>query len=143
MSKQRGSSGQRQLRVGEELRHALAHIMERGEVHDPGLSDIPVSVTEVKVSPDLRQAIVFVMPLGGRDEQEVIEALGRARGFLRRRIAQSVQLKFVPNLVFRIDRSFSEADRIERALRRPEVARDLHPDDASAEDPEQGRDRSE
>lgn len=121
----------------------LAHIIERGEVHDPGVSDIPISVTEVKVSPDLRQATVFVMPLGGRDEHEVVEALGRARGFLRRRIAQSVHLKFVPDLSFRIDRSFAEADRIERALRRPEVARDLRPDEAAADPEPESEPRSE
>ena len=88
----------------------------------------PITVTEVRISPDLRQATVFVMPLGGRDEPAVIAALGRAKGFLRRRIAQSVHLKFVPDLTFRIDRSFEQADRITRMLREPAVSRDLRPE---------------
>jgi ribosome-binding factor A len=120
--------GQRQLRVGEELRHALARILERGEVRDPVLATVAITVTEVSLSPDLRQATVFVMPLGGREETSVVWALTRARGFLRRRIAQSVYLKFVPDLAFRVDRSFEQADRITRILRDPAVARDIEHD---------------
>ena len=120
--------GQRQLRVGEELRHALARILERGEIRDPVLATVAVTVTEVRLSPDLRQATVFVMPLGGREETSVLRALTRARGFLRRRIAQSVYLKFVPDLAFRVDRSFEQADRIARILRDPTVARDIEHD---------------
>lgn len=125
MSRDNRSPGQRQLRVGEELRHALAHILERGELRDPVLAATPVTVTEVRTSPDLRQARVYIMPLGGSQQEAVVAALTRARGFLRRRLAGSVELKFVPDLVFRLDRSFEEADRIERALRQPEVTRDL------------------
>src|SRR5512132_2311036 len=117
--------GQRQLRVGEELRHALARILERGEVRDPLLATVAITVTEVRLSPALRQAMVFVMPLGGRAETSVVRALTRARGFLRRRIAQSVYLKFVPDLAFRVDRSFEQADRITRILRDPAVAGDI------------------
>ncbi len=84
-----------------------------------------MTVTEVRTSPDLRQARVYIMPLGGSQQEAVVAALTRARGFLRRRLAGSVELKFVPDLVFRLDRSFEEADRIERALRQPEVTRDL------------------
>lgn len=120
--------GQRQLRVGEELRHALAWTIERGELRDPALAKSLVTVTEVRISPDLRQATVFVMPLGGTEQDDVLAALTRARGFLRRRIAGSVKLKYVPELTFRLDRSFEEADRIERALRQPEVVRDLSSD---------------
>ena len=120
--------GQRQLRVGEELRHALARILERGEIRDPVLATVAVTVTEVKLSPDLRQATVFVMPLGGREETSVLRALTRARGFFRRRIAQSVYLKFAPDLAFRVDRSFEQADRIARILRDPTVARDIEHD---------------
>lgn len=141
MSRDNRPPGQRQLRVGEELRHALAHILERGELRDPLLAATPVTVTEVRVSPDLRQARVYVMPLGGSQQEAVVAALMRARGFLRRRLADSVELKFVPDLAFRLDRSFDEADRIERALRQPEVARDLpdapqHDDDDFREEDE-------
>jgi ribosome-binding factor A len=125
MSKEDVPVGQRQLRVGEELRHALARILERGDIRDPVLAAVAVTVTEVRVSPDLRQATVFVMPLGGREETAVMAALGRAKGFLRRRIAQSVRLKFAPDLTFRMDRSFEQADRITRILREPAVSRDL------------------
>lgn len=135
MSKHASPPGQRQLRVGEELRHALAHILERDEVRDPALSGRPITVTEVRISPDLRQATVFVVPLGGGRENEVLAALARARGFLRRRIADSVRLRYVPDLTFRIDQSFDEAERIARALRDPAVARDLGADEAQAAQP--------
>jgi ribosome-binding factor A len=125
MSREGGPVGQRQLRVGEELRHALAWILERGEVRDPALATVAVTVTEVRISPDLRQATVFVVPLGGREEASVVAALARAKGFLRRRIAESVRLKFVPDLAFRVDRSFDQADRIARILRDPAVFRDI------------------
>jgi ribosome-binding factor A len=128
MSKTDVPVGQRQLRVGEEVRHALAWILERGDIRDPVLAAIPITVTEVRISPDLRQATVFVMPLGGRDEMAVMAALARAKGFFRRQIAHSVHLKFVPDLTFRIDRSFEQADRIARVLREPEVSRDLRSD---------------
>lgn len=130
MSRDDRSPSQRQLRVGEELRHALASIIERGELRDPVLAATPVTVTEVRISPDLRQARVYVMPLGGAAQDAVVSALERARGYLRRRVAGAVHLKFVPDLTFQIDRSFEEAGRIARALRQPEVARDLdaHPD---------------
>lgn len=116
---------QRQLRVGEELRHALAHVFEKGEVRDPGLAGLSVTVTEVRVGPDLRHATVYVIPLGGGDGEAMMDALARARPFLRRRIAGAVRLKFVPDLTFRRDPSFDEADHIERLLRSPKVARDL------------------
>lgn len=122
---------QRQLRVGEELRHALAHLLERGEVHDPGLSGAPVTVTEVRVSPDLRNATVFIMPLGGAAEAGAVDALVRARGFLRSRVAELVRLRITPAFSFRLDPSFDEAGHIESLLRRPEVARDLGTGDAS------------
>jgi ribosome-binding factor A len=128
MSKEHVAVSQRQLRVGEELRHALAWILERGEMRDPAAAGISLTVTEVRISPDLRQATAFVVPLGGGDEALVIAALGRAKGFLRRRIAETVRLKFVPDLAFRIDRSFEQADRVARILRDPAVSRDLAPD---------------
>jgi ribosome-binding factor A len=128
MSKEGIPVSQRQLRVGEEVRHALAWILERGDIRDPVLASVAITVTEVRISPDLRHATVFVMPLGGREESSVIAALSRAKGFLRRRIAQSVHLKFVPDLMFRIDGSFEQADRITRMLKERAVSRDLHPE---------------
>ena len=132
---------QRQLRVGEELRHALARLLERGEVRDPGLAGASVTVTEVRVSPDLRNATAFIMPLGGVGDAAAVDALMRARGFLRRRVSEFVNLKTMPQFTFRLDPLFAEADHIEALLRRPDVARDLHPDpergyqpDASGQD---------
>jgi ribosome-binding factor A len=116
---------QRQLRVGEELRHVLANVFEKGVIRDPGLAGVSVTVTEVRAGADLRTATVFVVPLGGGDADTMLSALTRARPFLRRRIAEEVRLKFVPDLVFRLDPSFDEAQHIERLLRDPAVARDL------------------
>jgi ribosome-binding factor A len=123
---------QRQLRVGEELRHALAHILERGEVHDPGLAGVSVTVTEVRVSPDLRNATAFIMPLGGGADADAVDALTRAKGFIRRRLAEMVRLRITPAFSFRLDASFDEAGHIEELLRRPEVARDLAPEDENS-----------
>lgn len=119
------SASQRQLRVGEEIRHALARVFERGLLRDPALFGVSVTVTEVRVSPDLRNALAFVMPLGGGDSQAVAEALGRAAPFLKREVARSVHLKYVPNLTFEADPSFDYAGRIENLLHEPDVARDL------------------
>jgi ribosome-binding factor A len=119
---------QRQLRVGEELRHALAWVLERGELHDRDLADLTITVTEVRVSADLRQATAFVVALGGGHESSLVAALERAKGFLRRRVGEVVRLRRVPEFSFRIDRSFDAADRIDRALRDPSVARDLRGD---------------
>ena len=130
---ERGPS-QRQLRVGEELRHALAWILERGEVRDPDLKGVSVTVTEVRVSPDLRKATVFVFPLGGGETEAVVTGLTRARPFLRRHVANAVRLKFVPDITFRADTSFDEASRIDTLLRDPAVARDLEEDRATDEE---------
>lgn len=106
------------------MRHALAAIFERGELRDPELA-VPITVTEVRMSPDLRQAVVFVMPLGGAGGSEVLAALIRARGFLRRQIAAAVRLRSVPNLTFRMDVSFDRAGHINELLHSPDVVRDL------------------
>lgn len=122
---------QRQLRVGEEIRHALSDVLERGEVRDPGLGDRPVTVTEVRVSPDLRHATAFVMPLGGADGDDVakvVGALSRAAPFLRHRVSERVRLRFAPELAFRADETFAEAERIESLLTNPRVARDIKGD---------------
>jgi len=123
--------GQRPLRVGEEIRHALARIFARGELRDPELAGVTVTVTEVKVSPDLKNAAVFVMPLGGLREAEVIAALRRSAPYLRRAVGREVKLRYAPALSFALDTAFAHASRIEAALRRPEVERDLgaEPDD--------------
>ena len=124
---------QRQLRVGEELRHALAWILERGDVRDPSLPGISVTVTEVQASPDLRIATAFVTPLGGGDVEAVVATLNHAKAFLRRKVGGAVRLRYVPELVFRADPSFDEASRILRLLRDPVVARDLSDGDEDKE----------
>ncbi len=117
---------QRQLRVGEELRHALAWILERGEIRDPGLSGPPVTVTEVRISPDLRNATAFVMPLGGgAGTEDVVAALNRAAPFVRRQLGKAVKLRYLPGLNFLADPTFDEAGRISDLLKDPSVARDL------------------
>lgn len=116
---------QRQLRVGEELRHALARVLERGHIHDPNLAGQSITVTEVRSSPDLKNATAFVMPLGGVEVDSTVEALNRAAGFLRREVAARVHIKYLPKIVFKADPSFDEAGRIGDLLRSPDVARDL------------------
>ena len=119
---------QRQLRVGETVRHAVADILSQGNVHDPDLEGHIITVPEVRMSPDLKLATVYVMPLGGRDTDVVLAALERNKKFLRGEIAHRVNLKFAPDLRFRIDERFDEAERIEKLLRTPAVQRDLAPD---------------
>jgi ribosome-binding factor A len=116
---------QRQLRVGELIRHELADMLSRGAVHDPVVETHMITVHEVRMSADLRLATIYVMPLGGRDGKEVIEALERNKRYMRGEIARRVNLKFAPEIRFRIDERFDEAERIERLLRTPEVRRDL------------------
>src|SRR5437016_9677870 len=116
---------QRQLRVGETVRHAVADILSQGNVHDPDLEGHIITVPEVRMSPDLRLATAYVMPLGGRDAPAVIAALERNKRFLRGAVARTVNLKFAPDIRFRIDERFEEAERIEKLLRSPAVKRDL------------------
>ena len=122
---------QRQLRVGEELRHALAWILERGDIRDPGLGGVTVTVTEVRVSPDLRNATAFVIPLGGGGTEDVVAALNRAAPYLRRKIGKAVKLKYLPGINFIADESFDQAGRISDLLKDPSVARDLAPENGS------------
>ena len=126
--KSSGGGSQRQLRVGETVRHAVAEILAHGNVHDPDLEGHIVTVPEVRMSPDLKLATIYVMPLGGRDTDKVITALARNKKFLRGEIAHRVNLKFAPDIRFRVDDRFDEAERIEKLLRTPEVQRDLAPD---------------
>ena len=116
---------QRQLRVGELVRHALAEMLTRGDVHDPVIQSHLITVPEVRMTADLRLATIYVMPLGGRDAQAVLAALERNKRFLRGEIARRINLKFAPDIRFRIDERFDEAERIEKLLRTPAVQRDL------------------
>ena len=116
---------QRQLRVGEEIRHVIAGILARGELHEPVLASHSVTVTEVRMSPDLKNASVYVIALGGEDNEQVLEALTRARSYLRFLMGKAVHLRYTPKLTFMSDTSFDEGNRIDAILRRPEVARDL------------------
>ena len=124
----------RLLRVGEQVRHILSEILARGDVHDPVLEKHLVSVTEVRMSPDLRHATVFVKPLLGKDEQLVLKALRTNTAYLQSEVARRVNLKYAAKLKFLIDESFDEGTRIEQLLRDPKVARDLEPDEGGAED---------
>lgn len=124
---------QRQKRVGEELRHALAWVLERGDMRDPVLASTPVTVTEVRASPDLRNATVYITPLGGGDATEVLSALGRAAPFLRHEIARRVELRVVPRLSFQADTTFDEFSHIDQILHSPEVVRDLDTPDYGAD----------
>jgi ribosome-binding factor A len=136
MSRKKGKGpSQRQLRVGEELRHVLAEIIGRGELHDPHLAGKSITVSEVRPSPDMRHATAFVMPLGGGgDAQEIVDALNHAAHFLSHEVGRRITMKFTPTLRFELDRVFDEAQHIDSLLREPAVARDLakdHPEDGS------------
>ncbi|HMK69634.1 MAG TPA: 30S ribosome-binding factor RbfA [Xanthobacteraceae bacterium] len=125
---QPASASQRQLRVGELIRHELAAMLSRGDIHDAVIEAHMITVPEVRMSADLRLATVYVMPLGGRDEQAVLDALERNKRYVRGEISRRVNLKFAPEIRFRIDERFDEAERIERLLRTPAVQRDLKED---------------
>jgi len=120
---------QRQLRVGEELRHALAGFLRPGELRDPALRDANITVTEVRVSPDLKNATAFVMPLAGAQTAEVMAGLKRSTPYLRGQVGRAMTLRQVPNIVFALDDAFDNAARIAALLAQPEVERDLHPED--------------
>ncbi|WP_121114746.1 30S ribosome-binding factor RbfA [Croceibacterium ferulae] len=118
----------RLLKVGERVRHLLSELLTRQSVHDDTLSAHTVSVTEVRLTPDLRQAKAYVKPLLGGDEAEVLTALRRNTAYLQREVAQRLGLKFAPKLSFMADESFEEADRIDQLLADPRVTRDLSKD---------------
>jgi ribosome-binding factor A len=121
-------SAQRQLRVGELVRHAIADILAQGSVHDSALEGHIITVPEVRMSPDLKLATIYVMPLGGQGIDDIIAALDHNKKFLRGEIAHRVNLKFAPDIRFRADERFDEAERIEKLLRTPAVQRDLKTD---------------
>jgi ribosome-binding factor A len=116
---------QRQLRVGELVRHAMADMLTRGDVHDPVIEGHLITVPEVRMTADLRLATIYIMPLGGRDANEVVAAFERHKKFLRGEIAHRINLKFAPDIRFRVDERFAEAERIDKLLHSPAVKRDL------------------
>lgn len=120
---------QRQLRVAEEIRHILAGILMRGELRDPALAGVSVTVSEVRISPDLKYATAFAMPLGGVQLEPVLEGLNRSAPFLRSQLGKMLQIRHAPTVTFVVDRSFDEAHHIEALLRSDKVARDLKNND--------------
>ena len=128
MSNQPEGPSVRLLRVGEQVRHVLSDILQRGDVHDDVLSQHVVSVTEVRMSPDLRHATVFIKSLLGKDEEAVLKALRTNTAFFQREVAQRLRLKFAAKIQFRADESFDEASRIDALLNDPRVRRDLDRD---------------
>jgi ribosome-binding factor A len=121
------AASQRQLRVGEELRHMLAELLRPGELRDPALHEANITVTEVRLSPDLRNATAFVMPLGGANAEEIMAGLRRSAPFLKSRLARRVELRHMPNITFALDNAFESAARISALLSSPAVEPDLHP----------------
>ncbi|MER8809712.1 30S ribosome-binding factor RbfA [Mesorhizobium australicum] len=129
------SPSQRMLRVGEQVRHALSETLQRGEIIDPLIENTVVSVSEVRMSPDLKIATAFVSPLGAKDTDAVIEALNKHAKFVRGRVSGALrQMKYIPEFRFRLDTSFDNFARINDLLKSPEVARDLDSDDNKEEE---------
>src|SRR3979411_322445 len=129
-----------QLGVSELVRPAIAEILSQGSVHDPELEGHIITVPEVRMSPDLKLATIYVMPLGGRATDQGIAALGRNKKSLRGEVARRVNLKFAPDVRFRVDERFDEAERIEKLLRTPAVQRDLAPDSPDSDEGPDDRD---
>ncbi|WP_299779708.1 30S ribosome-binding factor RbfA [uncultured Roseobacter sp.] len=125
---------QRQLRVGELIRRALSDVLARGDVHDPDLNRMSITVGEVRTSPDLRIATAYVLPLGGRGQDEVISLLARNKGELRRVVSKKLSLKFAPDLRFQLDETFDRMDETREMLNRDDVRRDT--DASSSEEPD-------
>ncbi|HWD27431.1 MAG TPA: 30S ribosome-binding factor RbfA [Rhizomicrobium sp.] len=135
-SEHRGPT-QRQLRVGEMLRHSLAEVLRQGDIRDPDLVGVSVTITQVKPSPDMRHATVFCEPLGGKNAKEVVAALNRHKGYLRGEIGRTITMKFTPDLRFVEDESFAEAEKIETILKSSRVQRDLQAEDEGSESEEE------
>jgi ribosome-binding factor A len=129
---------QRQLRVGEMLRHALAEILSEGDIRDPNLIGVSVTVTQVKPSPDMRHATAFVEPLGGKNAKEIVAALNRNARYLRGEMGHRITLKFTPDLRFVEDQSFAEAEKIETLLKSTRVQQDLSKANEGTEDDADG-----
>lgn len=120
-----GGRSQRQLRVGEELRHILSDVLRNGHFRDPDLVDLVVTVTEVRVSPDLKAATAFVMPLAGKDAPKIIAGLNRATSYIRMEAVKQIDLRVAPHFSFKLDHSFDEAARVTKLLQQPAVQADL------------------
>jgi ribosome-binding factor A len=132
-----GEPSQRMLRVAELIRHAMAQLLSRGEITDPDLEGLVVTVPQVKMSPDLKLATVYVMPMGGEAQDKIVPVLDRHKKFLRGEIAQRINLKFAPEIRFRLDDGFESSGRIDALLNSPKVAQDLaHGSDGDEEGPE-------
>jgi ribosome-binding factor A len=129
-----GGPSQRQLRVGEQVRHALSDMLQRGDIRDDLIEGTVISVSEVRMSPDLRIATAFVAPLAASDDEAVVKALNRHARFIRGRLSSALrQLRYMPEFRFRLDTSYENFSRIDELLRSPEVARDLDDDDKDDE----------
>src|ERR1700753_601387 len=124
-----GGPSQRQLRVGEALRHALAEVLRENEIRDPDLEGVSVTITQIKPSPDMRYATVYCEPLGGKNAKGIVAALNRHKGFLRGEMGHLITMKFTPELRFVEDESFAEAEKIETILKSERVSRDLAAED--------------
>jgi ribosome-binding factor A len=124
-SSRAAAPSQRQLRVGELIRHKLAEMLARGDIHDDVLASHVITVPEVRLSPDLKLATAYVIPLGGEATEEVLKALDRHKRFIRAEIAHAINLKFAPDIRFRRDETFEEASRIDSLLASPKVREDL------------------
>ncbi|OYW55965.1 MAG: ribosome-binding factor A [Hyphomicrobium sp. 32-62-53] len=129
MSRKKNTSGkgptQRMLRIGEMVRHKLAELLIRGEIHDDVLASHVISITEVRISNDLKLATAYVMPLGGKDTEKVLAALTKHKGFIRAEIAQTLDLRYAPDIRFREDETFEEVSRIDELLYSEKVRRDV------------------
>ena len=128
MNKDPQDKSVRALRIGEQVRHVLSEILQRGDVHDETLAKHMVSITEVRMSSDLRHATVFVKPLLGKDEEQVLKALRTNTAYLQREVATRIKMKYAAKLKFLADESFDEGSHIDQLLRAPQVARDLNED---------------
>ncbi len=129
-----GEPSQRMLRVAELIRHAVAQLLSRGEINDPELAGLVVTVPSVKMSPDLKLATIYVMPLGGKAQEQIVAILDRHKKFFRGEVAHRVNLKFAPEIRFKVDDSFANAERIDALFHSPKVAQDLAPPATDEED---------
>lgn len=127
--------GQRQLRVGERMRHILADVLRRGDLYDPALANASmITVTAVDIGPDLKNAIAYIMPLGGKDAETIVEALNRASGYFRTAIGTELDLRYAPKISFKIDHSYEQSAKIEGLLRSSTVRRDVEKQDDEDEE---------
>jgi len=142
-SQPRKPPGQRQLRVGERIRHILADVLRRGDLHDPVLEQASlITVTAVELGPDLKHANAYIMPLGGKNAEAIVEALNKASGYFRAQVAPELDLRYSPKISFRIDHSFEEAAHIDRLLRQDRVQKDLNAPDEDDDMQEEDEDEA-